>query len=96
MADPGFPIGGGTNLQHICFLAKTYVKTKEWILLGGVWQWHPPGSANDLCTKLALCTLKNIAISNNKLNKYFSRYLNNFYEKIPLLKHQYRYLLSDV
>ena len=39
--DPGFPIGGaptliggGTNLQHRCFLVKTYVKTKEF---GPVW-----------------------------------------------------------
>ena len=47
-ADPGFPVGGGgggggaptlvgggTNLQHRCFLVKTYVKTKEFGPVGG-------------------------------------------------------------
>ena len=41
-ADPGFPVrgaptlvGGGANLQHGHFLAKTYVKTKEFGHVGG-------------------------------------------------------------
>ena len=31
VADPGFPVGGvgGADLRHGCFLAKTYLKTKE-------------------------------------------------------------------
>ena len=43
MADPGFPLGGGgteplegANLQHGCFLAKMYAKTKELDPVGGM------------------------------------------------------------
>ena len=41
VADPGFPVGGrrpvggGTNLQRVHFLAKTYAKTKEMDPVGG-------------------------------------------------------------
>ena len=35
MADPGFPVGGGANLQRIHFSAKTYAKTKEIDPVGG-------------------------------------------------------------
>ena len=38
VADPGFPIGGGgggTNLRHVHFSVKTYVKTKEIDPVGG-------------------------------------------------------------
>ena len=65
VADPGFPIGGapthwgGTNLQCIHFLAKTYVKMKEIDPVGGGGRRRrrPPGSANGLyilkeCSKL--------------------------------------------
>ena len=52
VADPGFPVGGtpthwgGTNLQRIHFLVKTYVKMKEIDPVGGVHWRRPPGSAN--------------------------------------------------
>ena len=41
-ADPGFPVGGGTNLRHRCFSVKTYVKTKEFGPVGG-------GGAGNFC-----------------------------------------------
>ena len=48
MADPGFPVaGGGADLQHGCFSAKTYVKMKELDPVGGGGApAAPPGSAN--------------------------------------------------
>ena len=47
MVDPGFPVGGGTDLRRVHFLAKTYVKMKEMDPVGeGAHQQHPPGSAN--------------------------------------------------
>ena len=60
MADPGFPVGGGTdplggaNLQHIHFLTKTYAKMKEMDPVGGAHAGGaPPGSANEHhCTNL--------------------------------------------
>ena len=39
------PVGGGTNLRRVHFLAKTYAKTKEIDPVGG----RPPGSANEYC-----------------------------------------------
>ena len=35
VADPGFPVGGGANLRHVHFLAKTYAKMKEMDPVGG-------------------------------------------------------------
>ena len=35
VADPGFPVGGGANLQRVHFSAKTYAKTKEIDPVGG-------------------------------------------------------------
>ena len=63
MADPGFPIGGGTdllggaNLRCVHFSAKTYAKMKEMDPVGG---GHalvvPPGSANvKSCEASATC-----------------------------------------
>ena len=52
VVDPGFPVGGalthwgGTNLRHVHFLAKTYVKMKEIDPVGGRAPAAPPGSAN--------------------------------------------------
>ena len=48
--DPGFPSvgGGGANLRHIHFSAKTYAKTKEMDFVGGCTLVVPPGSANDI------------------------------------------------
>ena len=45
MADPGFPVEGGIDLQHGCFSAKTYAKMKELDPVGGA-PAAPPGSAN--------------------------------------------------
>ena len=54
VADPGFPVGGhqpvggGTNLQRVHFLGKTYVKMKEIDPVGGGRAAAPPpGSANE-------------------------------------------------
>ena len=43
-----FPLGGGgANLRHIHFLAKTYVKMKEMDPVGGACAGSaPPGSTN--------------------------------------------------
>ena len=38
--------GGGTNLRCGNFLAKTYVKMKEFDPVGGARRRRPPGSAN--------------------------------------------------
>ena len=35
VADPGFPVGGGANLQCVHFLAKTHAKMKEMDPVGG-------------------------------------------------------------
>ena len=44
-----FPLGGGgADLRHGCFLAKTYAKTKELDPVGGCVPAAPPGSANDV------------------------------------------------
>ena len=51
--------GGGTDLRHIHFLAKTYVKTKELDPVGGGRRRRPPGSANAL-GKVQLNTKLNI------------------------------------
>ena len=48
VADPGFPVGGrgpvrgGMDLRCGCFLAKMYVKTKEFGPIGGVCTQHAP------------------------------------------------------
>ena len=56
VADPGLPvggrraIGGGADLRHGCFLAKTYAKMKELDPVGGGggrMPAAPPGSASD-------------------------------------------------
>ena len=42
VADPGFPVGGGgADLQHVHFLAKTDVKTKEMDPVGGARRRRP-------------------------------------------------------
>ena len=44
-ADPGFPFGGGTDVRHGGFLAKTYAKTKELGPVGdGGAPWFRQGS----------------------------------------------------
>ena len=40
--DPGFPIGGGTDLRRIHFSLKTYAKTKEMDPVGGGAPAVPP------------------------------------------------------
>ena len=57
MADPGFPVGGGVDplgwgmdLRHGHFLAKMYVKMKEFGPVGGRAPGTPPRSANVLCS----------------------------------------------
>ena len=59
VADPGFPVGGdadplggGANLRHIHFSAKTYAKTKEIDPVGGACAMVPPGSTNALYSAL--------------------------------------------
>ena len=69
MADPGFPVGGGgaltrwggTNLQCVHFLVKTYVKTKEMDPVGGARaSGAPPGSANDSIGQFIIAKLYKI------------------------------------
>ena len=53
VADPGFPVCGGTDplggtdLQHVHFSVKTYAKMKGLDPIGGCMLAAPPGSAND-------------------------------------------------
>ena len=54
------PVGGGTNLRRVHFLAKTYAKTKEIDPVGGGGAHAgsaPPGSANGTSIMPQLATL---------------------------------------
>ena len=61
VADPGFPVGGvpthwgGTNLQRIHFLVKTYAKTKEIDPVGGGALLDPPMTITYDCIGLSTC-----------------------------------------
>ena len=96
MADPGFPVGGGggADLRHVHFLAKTYAKMKEMDPVGGRVPEAPPGSANACISVTHVSKVPVIYLQNRKNKKVIYRNLKSVVLWFDIFKIYYKRIIQ--